>query len=452
MDIKHKATLDTLVNHQILIWGVNILVALALMVRLFRFIDRYSVNILHNDMWDFYTPIFNHESLLHLFRYQLGAHREGLGLVITKFVATLSGWNSRGDAFAIGVMLVIAMLIAYVIKIILFKRIQLTDVVIPLAFLNLMQYDQFSGTPQIAYAGAPPVLIMLYCAAWLIKPPDVKYWIILAINLLCWFTGFALFIGGITLIILGWKTIDAYRRSDPGRNKLSIYLAIAIISPVLFLIDYVPTTGGACFTINGNYIVRYPAYMAIMFSKFAGINYSQTKALSFIAGTIILSCMGYVFIRLLITFFKKDQVGPEVLLPSILIGFSLMFALFTAVGRMCLGFIFAESSRYTTLLIPAFFGFYLGLLAVKFRFKDIGILLLVALQVLPVLFFPIIDQNTARAFYEAKTAWKSCYLQIEDIEKCNESTNFNLHGWTDDALRAKFMYLKENRLNLFLDD
>jgi len=64
--------------------------------RLFRFISEYGVNVLYYDQWDFLTPLFDGRgSLLTLFSWQHGPHREGLGLVLDAFLYPATNWNTR---------------------------------------------------------------------------------------------------------------------------------------------------------------------------------------------------------------------------------------------------------------------------------------------------------------------------------------------------------------------
>ena len=58
--------------------------------------------------------------------------------------------------------------------------------------------------------------------------------------------------------------------------------------------------------------------------------------------------------------------------------------------------------------------------------------------------------SSALKAYTEKVNWKACYLQFEDIAKCNDVTRFRIIG-ADHDIRDRLRYLKERHLNLFLD-
>ena len=125
-------------------------VFLAVAVRIVLAVWRYSVNLIYWDQWDFYTPLFNHASLWQIFTWQHGPHREGIGLVLDKFVLESTRWNSRAEALFMVASLLAAALVALRLKQLLFagpssregsRGLDYTDIAIPFLFLTFAQME-----------------------------------------------------------------------------------------------------------------------------------------------------------------------------------------------------------------------------------------------------------------------------------------------------------------------
>jgi hypothetical protein len=167
-----------------------IAVALFLGIRLFAFISDYSVNVLFQDQWDFLTPLFDGKaSLVKLFLYQHGPHREGLGLIADSFLFPVTNWNARAESFLAGICVFAATLFALLLKYRLFGGLSYGDVAIPLIFLTLAQHETFIGAANAAPSAFPLLLIVLYSLALLTPRYRVRYALCLFLNFLLIFTG-----------------------------------------------------------------------------------------------------------------------------------------------------------------------------------------------------------------------------------------------------------------------
>jgi hypothetical protein len=65
------------------------------------------------------------------------------------------------------------------------------------------------------------------------------------------------------------------------------------------------------------------------------------------------------------------------------------------------------------------------------------------------------DRGGMGYFRNVKQGWKTCYLQTEDIDKCNEVAGFPIYSGASQQrahLREKLEYLKKTRQNLYLDE
>jgi hypothetical protein len=116
---------------------------------------RHSVNLIFFDQWEFYEPLFTHASLWRIFTWQHGPHREGIELVLDKFVLDWTHWINRAEALLIVAALLTAASVAVWLKVRIFGKLEYTDAVIPCLFLTLAPIDILIGVPNPVQAVAP---------------------------------------------------------------------------------------------------------------------------------------------------------------------------------------------------------------------------------------------------------------------------------------------------------
>jgi hypothetical protein len=138
------------------------------------------------------------------------------------------------------------------------------------------------------------------------------------------------------------------------------------------------------------------------------------------------------------------------LIGAALVGFSLLFAANTAVGRQCLGLEQALSSRYSTLLIPGFLAVYFYLLSgTWYGMRNLVLALWIMLLLPASLTLP---KNDIRWYYDGKRHWADCYVRTENIHYCDQSTNFVIFPDPERThLQQKLDYLREHQLSLFAE-
>jgi hypothetical protein len=423
--------------------------SIALAYRFFALIDTYAVNLLFSDQWDTYNPLFREQGLWDLFSYQHGPHRQGLGSIVTKIVAGLTQWNSRADAFTVGALIAVAMLAAFYLKRRLLGTLTFTDTMIPLIFLTTTQYESLVITPNPAH-GALPVLLVLFSAlAWDLRHSLARYTAIVALNFLLIYTGFGLFMGLITPLLLA---LDIYQQARAGHRRAwappLTALALVLASVYAFSVGYVFQPAIGCFHFPHQRPWEYPWFVGLMFARFLGVNYNQSAALAAVLGCMLLVLMIGVFVYhtlILVRSGLRDWGASTAI--SILIGYSLVFCANTAIGRICAGLDSSQSSRYMTLLIPAFLGLYLHLLTLRSTPVRYAMLVLCAALLLA----PLLDSNDAkvmRGFTIGKQRWQACYLKTENIERCDRVARLQIY-LAPPELRERLAYLKEHHLNLF---
>jgi hypothetical protein len=430
--------------------ALAILSSIVLAYRFFALINTYAVNVLFSDQWDIYDPLFREQGFWALFSQQHGPHRQGVGAIVIAIVAGLSQWNSRADAFAVGAIITGAMLAALFLKRRLFGALSIADAIVPLIFLTTTQYESLVITPNPAHGALPVLLVLLSALAWSVRHSLARYSAIVALNFLLIFTGFGLFMGAITPVLLA---LDAYQQARDRRGAAwaapFAALAAALASIYVFSIGYVFEPAIACFQFPYQRPWEYPWFIGLMLARFLGISYGPAMVPASILGCALLVLMlGVLIYHTLIlarSGMRDRYISTAIVL---LIGYSLVFCANTAIGRICAGVDSSQSSRYMTLLIPGFFGLYLHILALRRAPARYAALALCAALLLPLPAHTRADLQVARGFTDGKRLWKACYLQTENIKRCDNEAKFLIYP-TAPILKPRLAYLKQHQLNLF---
>jgi len=434
--------------------GPAIAVALAAVVlgaRFFWIIRKYSVNIFFMDQWDYLTPFFQQKATFaNLFFLEHGPHREGVGLLADKFLYPLTHWNARVDSFVIGSIAFASMLVALRLRYLLYGALSYSDIAIPAICLTMQQYEMVLFTPNPSHSHFPLLMTLLYCLALIAPNRLLRYAGILLLNFLLIYTGFGIFMGVITLCIF---FLESYWS---GRRMIGIpfaypFTALLIASASLgsFFFHYVWQSAAACFELPHNHWLRYPQFMALMFSAFVIPGaMTVTSGKKIIGWVILLSVI--IVLRHHILRLLNSPNSPNHLIGAVLLSFSLLFAANTAVGRCCLGPAVALSSRYMPLLIPAFLAIYFYLLSKSWDDKRKLIVAAWVILILPAAVS--IPRNSIRPYINGKRQWANCYVRTGDLQYCDKSTNFVIFPDPERThLQQKLDYLRQNHLNLFAE-
>ena len=237
--------------------------------RLIAVVNRYSVNIIFWDQWDFYTPLFNRASLWQIFTWEHAPHREGIGLVLDKFVLDATRWNTRAEALFMVVILLVAAITALALKQRLYGTLSYSDIVIPCLFLTFAQLEVLIGEENPSYSVFPELLIILSCLAWTISKPILRYSSVLLLNFLLIYTGFGFFMGAVTIGVL---LLDLHRefRTSGSLRLPALALVLALASQGSFFYRYHWSTEIACPIFRAP-LWNYPWFMALMMSYFFGV-------------------------------------------------------------------------------------------------------------------------------------------------------------------------------------
>jgi hypothetical protein len=427
------------------------LVSLLLADRFFRLISQYAVNIFFSDQWDFNdATLFQRHSLWQMFTWQHGPHRQGVGALLEKLAEPLFNWNSRTESFFVGGIIVVAALCALGLKRKLYGRLSYSDVIIPLIFLNPLQYETLFVTANFAHGPLPLLLIILYCLAWTCGHLPLRYGLVLTINFLTIYTGFGIFLGLLTPLLLAIDYWVNLRVTKKGLIYFLAALLIALASFGSFFIGYKVQPAADCFVSQLQSPTDYAWYVALMFAPFFGAR--GIHALPTLLGTVAVcallasltsSARGLVRAR--------DGQWARYGTIATLISYCLLFCLGTAYGRLCLGVGTAQASRYVIYLDLGLLGLYLCLLTISNMIARHTLVVIFGLSLFGTIDLGERMRDEMAMWHNVKQVWKDCYLTTADIGECNRYSR--VYPWQPEKthLQEKLDFLKTTRQNLFAD-
>lgn len=422
--------------------------SLVLFGRLWIFVRKNAVNVLFWDQWLFYMPLFEGASPWTIFRWQHGPHRQGVGFLLDSWLAAYTGWNTRIEALAIAATMFAAMWVALLVKKRLFSRITYYDLAVPPLFLTLGHYEMLIGPSNPSHGSMPLLLVMLYCLAWTIRRPAAKYLLALLLNFLLVYTGFGLFAGIITIVLLGAECVLKARAHAPLRWPLTA-LVVSLLSFGSFFIGYTHQPAVECFQFPHPNLLHYPWYAALILANFVHVQGAHLWASA--VGVVLLMLFVWPLLAHVLRLWRTQLSDSLSLVIVILSSFSLLFIATAAVGRVCLGMDTAIASRYVPYVIPGFLALYLHLLTLQWaRWRSASLIVLCLVALYAGVGMTKLDRGGVYWLREGKAAWKACYLEREDVELCAKETGFPISPHPRELrLEQRLNYLKKNKLNLY---
>jgi hypothetical protein len=419
-------------------------------VRLALFINRYTVNLVYWDQWDFLGGLFDGADTWTLFRMQHGPQRQGIGNLILAVLYPATGWNGRADAAASAVALSLAGVAALWLVKRLCGSLRPWDVVVPLIFLTTTSAETYVVAPNIAHGPLSALLLTGYALSLTIPSHGTRCVALLILNFLCVSTGFTWLLGLATPVLLLVLACGA-QLTGRERTMYAASIAASLASFAMFVYGLVPGAATDCFQFPHVRPWEYLPYagfvLARPFSLDAGEDTTRllqgTGAFVAMAGFV-----GYAALRLIRV--RGDSVFWAVI--TSLAGFALLFASATAVGRVCLGFDSANASRYIPYMLP-------GLLAVYLVIRSSASMSPVAYALLPVFLVACIAKegdrrsaNEAVDYLKYKQRWSACYLSKHDIGACDAEAGHQVYpAPAATRLQQKLDWLEARRYSLFQD-
>lgn len=436
-------------------------VTVILLARFLFFVSQNSVNALFWDQWDFLSPLFTSKNdLWTMFSLQHGPHRQGLGGVLLKLIYPLSGWNTRLEVAVSALLVTVACSVALLVKRKAFGKYAWTDIVVPLMFFTLLQYENFIGTPNPAHGPIPTLLVATISYCLLIQNAFIRAISLASLTFFTTYTGFAIFSGipvTFLLIIQVWK-------SQVKSEKLiySICVGLCFLSFSSFFIGYGNHPAVDCFKFPHDQPLQYLEFVVLLFGRAAGLlnisglpnpsSLSELLSLNLILSIILFVALTLTAIFCLVKLLRFQDRQSELIF--YLASFTLIFAAFTAVGRVCLGTNASLASRYVPYSTPGMLALYYGCLKLPNlepfpKYLKSGLLIaLIFLLSVKEIDLPAPDRATVNWYRTGKVRWTECYVQKYDIATCDKVANFKIYPNAKDT-EEKLQYLRMNNLNFF---
>jgi len=418
-------------------------------LRFFYFIYKYTANILYWDQWDIVELILGKNYFFDLF-IQHNEHKFAVGLFFINLIAKFTNWNDRAETIFIGLLIFASSLIALALKKKLFGKLDFTDVIIPFIFLNLFQWENLTWGFQIGFT-LPLFFALISFYFYTIRYSSLRNLSLIFLVFLSTYSHFhGIFLGIITGIFFA---IEAFLSKKTRLTNLLLCSASVLISLSYFL-NYKQVTylGSKSFQL-----LDHLKFIIIEINSFIGFkpsDYQTYSNLKLFIISLLLLIIPIIFLIIFVHFLRKVQNIERMknYFPIFaLIILSLLFAFSTAYGRVGLGLDYANSSRYTTFMIPIYLGIYFCFLTTK-KTKYYNMLTLIIIGS-----FVIISSQNSDINYKMVSnrlnnlnAWKTCYLQKFDIPYCNQKTSFLVYpGVNPQSLKSRLDLLEKDKLNLF---
>ncbi len=433
--------------------AVVALATAALALRLVLMIDEHAVDLLFWDQLDFYEVFKGDPNAWEVFRHQLGPHRQGLPFLGTWLLATLSDWNIRADAFYVGLYTLLATAAALWLRRRVLGRFRLSDVAIPLMMLTPAQYGIFIHTPNASHSAGPSFFLMLFCLALTIPDRRWRYGTLVALDFVMIHTGFALFVGALTPLLLGVYAWHDARES--GRRAALLPLAclgLSLAWIAVFLVGY-ETSGGLANVPASSQIPAYLYYVSFMFANALGLKgFGIANA---VVGLIVGMAVLAVALRQLQRMLSAGERPPPISLVCFtLTSFTLLYCAATAYGRLFLGMGGSQSTRYVPLVMPAFLGLYLAMSSLRRPSLRVGLAWFAVIAMVAAT-FPMREREATfmRHLSRGKRVWIETYLETRDILAANAAARVRVYPSLDPKHRIdeRLRYLRENRLSFFAE-
>jgi hypothetical protein len=136
-------------------------------------------------------------------------------------------------------------------------------------FFTRVQWETFLGSTNPALGSLPLLVIVLYGMAWICRREILKYPLILILNFLAIYTGYGLFLGFVTPVLLALDVCQTARTSGhmPWLPVVACFVSVASI--ISFFAGYVRDPD--CIAFIHSHPISYVAFVATMFSGFLAV-------------------------------------------------------------------------------------------------------------------------------------------------------------------------------------
>jgi hypothetical protein len=426
------------------------LFVLALTLRLFAFVDRYTVNLFYWDQWEFLGGLFDGADYWTLFRWQHGPQRQGLGNLIMAVVLWATEWDARAIAFAAAaVALLTALASLWLVKRVC-KTVMLWDAAVPLIFLTTANYGTYTGAANLAHGPLPALFLVAFALTFTVPSHTSRAALIVLVSFFAINTGFTMLLSGITPVVLVlWALQPGLGARERAAYGAALILSLAIAA--LFFRGFVFMTAVDCYEFPHDRPWQYVSFIGRLLARpFNPAGRIGSGAWHWHDAVALASAAGLFYAG--VQALRSRGASTLWNVASLLMAFTMAFAIVTAIGRVCLGLDGANSARYIPYVLPGILAVLMvlrsGLPAGRWRTAALGVFVLLC----------VVKETSrqprggATADFAIKQAWRDCYLTVHDIARCDERAGGPTHPNAEAVqLQQKLDWLEARRFNLFQD-
>jgi hypothetical protein len=415
--------------------------------RLAWFVDRYAVNVIFWDQWDFLHGVFAGVDWWTLFRWQHGPQRQGLGNLIDAALYPATGWNARADAAAAAALTFLAALGGLWLVRRICGPLRPWDAVVPLMFLTTSNAETYAATTNLAHGPLPALFLVALGLALTVQSHSVRCALVVGVNFLAVNTGFTLLLGPVTPALL-LLFASAPGLPSSARASYAAGAAASIGAMALLLKGFVFQSATSCFQFPHPRPLEYLPFAGSILSHALGLYADDDTSSTLVSAVAIavVALWAYATFRLIRS--RGDSVLWSV--AGVLLTFTLLFTLVTTVGRVCLGLHAASASRYIPYVLPGLLAVYLlprSGEATRLRTTVLA-LFLAAVSAREV----AAARNDAEAVQYAtqKRLWADCYLARHVVAECDVVAGGPIYPAAEaTGLQEKLDWLEARRYSLF---
>ncbi len=423
----------------------------ALALRLVRFVERYSVDVLSWDQWELWDGLFKGAGPWSLFRQQHGPHRQGLGGLVIAATAHLSGWDTRAESYVSVAIVAAATIAALALVRRLRGRWVWSDVAVPALMLTVQHYETLVMSPNVAHGPLPLLLVTSFGLAMLVRRERLRLLLLVVLGAVSTHTGFALFLGLIAPLVILLLTIRA-ARAPRDRFGLGLHVAglgVSLAAVALFFRGYVLQSAG-CTPFPDPEPARYAVFLGDAFVRMFELHGPGIWLLGMgpvVACVALVGWSGWRTVRTL-----GSEPLPAV--TFVFTSFSTLFMLSSAAGRACLPDA-GNAARYVPYAMPFVLSVYLllscgpraGVARTAILAGLVGVLLYRELILTKTLSEIYVRTNATR-----KLMWRDCYLQLSNRPWCDSLFGGVHPDPAATRMDEKLAFLRERRLSFFRSD
>jgi hypothetical protein len=423
------------------------------LVRLCGFVWDNAVDLPFEDQWALLTPLFEGKGPLAYFFFQAGPYRQGLGGVIEWYLYGATGWNVCADAWAAVVVLASATIAAIALATRLRGHLSWSDAAFPLLILSPIHWETMILTPSLAHSILPLLLTFLLAHAWISTGSATRVLTVGVFSTLILFTGYGICCAPAT-IGLGLLLWLRPAREDAGKNRRQAGLILLFLggAVMLFAHGYHWSDEGPGWRFPVPNWWDYPRFCALMFTSLMGIR--TISAATAAVGAVMLGLVLGAFVAATVKIWRREATARAKAV-WILTGSSLVYAAFTALGRLPFNIEAAFMWRYLALMTPAVCG--LALAAEGWaisRPRAVQRCLMIGWIVLAGnIWWNFLPEQYGAAVAKGKRSWIASYLRTRDLHTANREADCDVYFPAPDLplIADRLHWLDQRHLSFFRD-